>query len=76
VAGLLVSTLADDGPAARAGLLVGDVIVQVGSVAVGTLDALRDRLQVGAQVQLTVARGGQAQSLSLEVAPRPDGRCT
>ena len=76
VTGLLVSTLADDGPAARAGLLVGDVIVQVGSVAVGTLDALRDRLQVGAQVQLTVARGGQAQSLSLEVAPRPDGRCT
>jgi S1-C subfamily serine protease len=75
VTGLLVSSLADDGPAARAGLLVGDVIVQVGSVAVGALDALRDLLQVGAQVQLTVARGGQAQSLSLEVAPRPGGRC-
>jgi S1-C subfamily serine protease len=75
VSGLLVSSLADDGPAARAGLLVGDVIVQVGSLAVGTLDALRDLLQVGAQVQLTVARGGQAQALSLEVAPRPGGCC-
>jgi S1-C subfamily serine protease len=75
VTGLLVSSLADDGPAARAGLLVGDVIVQVGSLTVGTLDALRDLLQIGAQVQLVVARGGQAQSLSLDVAPRPDGRC-
>ncbi len=75
VAGLLVSSLADDGPAARAGVLVGDVIVQVGSVAVATLDALRDLLQVGAQVQLTVARGGQAQSLSLEIASRPRGPC-
>jgi S1-C subfamily serine protease len=75
VTGLLVSSLADDGPAARAGLLVGDVIVQVGNVAVATLDSLRDLLQVGAQVQLTVARGGQAQALSLDVAPRPAGRC-
>jgi S1-C subfamily serine protease len=75
VTGLLVSSLADDGPAARAGMLVGDVIVQVDSLAVGTLDALRDLLQVGAQVQVTVARGGQAQSLSLDVAPRPGGRC-
>jgi len=75
VTGLLVSSLADDGPAARAGMLVGDVIVKVGSAAVGTLDALRDLLQVGAQVQVTVARGGQVQSLSLEIAPRPSGRC-
>lgn len=75
VSGLLVSSLADDGPAARAGLLVGDVIVQVGSLAVGTLDALRDLLQIGTQVQLTVARGGQPKSLSMDVAPRPDGRC-
>jgi S1-C subfamily serine protease len=75
VTGLLVSSLADGGPAARAGLLVGDAIVQVGSLAVGTLDALRDLLQIGTQMQLTVARGGQLQSLSLDVAPRPDGRC-
>jgi S1-C subfamily serine protease len=75
VTGLLVSSLADDGPAARAGLLVGDVIVQLGGLAVGTLGALRDLLQIGTQVQLTVARGGQAQTLSLDVAPRPGGRC-
>lgn len=75
VEGLLVSSLADDGPAARAGLLVGDVIVQVDGAAVGTLDALRDRLTVGARVQLSVARGGQAHTVALEVAQRPGGRC-
>lgn len=75
VDGLLVSSLADDGPAARAGLLVGDVIVQVDGTAVGTLDALRDRLTVGAQVQLSVVRGGQAHTVALDVAQRPAGRC-
>lgn len=75
VDGLLVSSLADDGPAARAGLLVGDVIVQVDGTAVGTLDMLRDRLTVGAQVQLSVVRGGQAHTVALDVAQRPAGRC-
>ena len=75
VAGLLVSSLAEDGPAARGGLLVGDVIVQVGDEPVSSLDALRDRLQVGSQVRLSVVRGGQPQALTLDVAQRPAGRC-
>lgn len=75
VAGLLVSALAEDGPAARGGLLVGDVILQVGDAAVSTLDALRDRLPVGAQVSLQVLRGGQRQALTLAVAQRPAGHC-
>jgi S1-C subfamily serine protease len=75
VAGLLVSSLAEGGPAARGGLLVGDVIVQVGDDPVDTLDALRDRLTVGAQVRLDVVRGGQPQTVTLDVAPRPAGRC-
>jgi len=75
MAGLLVSSLAEDGPAARGGLLVGDVIVQVGDEPVSSLDALRDRLQVGAQVRLSVVRGGQPYALTLDVAQRPVGRC-
>lgn len=75
VAGLLVSSLAEDGPAARGGLLVGDVILQVGDVSVSTLDALRDLLPVGAQVSLLVLRGGQRQALTLAVAQRPTGHC-
>lgn len=76
--GLLVSSVAQDGPAARAGLLVGDVIISVGGQAVASIEALRARLgsdQVGSTVTLQVARGGQAVALSLDVAERPERRC-
>ena len=75
VDGLLVSSVADDGPAARAGLLVGDVIVALGGQPVGSLENLRERLQVGAQVELEIARGGRAHTLPLQVAERPHSRC-
>jgi len=75
VDGLLVSSVVDDGPAARAGLRVADVIVQVGGEPVDSLEALRDRLQVGTQVPVRVSRGGQALDLVLDVAQRPASRC-
>jgi S1-C subfamily serine protease len=75
VDGLLVSSVSDDGPAARAGLLVGDVIVTLGGQAVRSLEGLRERLQVGTQVDVDIARGGRAQTLSMQVAERPHARC-
>jgi S1-C subfamily serine protease len=75
VDGLLVSSVADDGPAARAGLLVGDVIVALGGHGVNSLEALRERLQVGAQVDVDIARGGRAQTLAMQVAERPHTHC-
>jgi len=75
VDGLLVSSVADDGPAARGGLQVGDVIVKVGGEPVGSLEALRGLLEVGAQVRVLVSRGGHAKELSLEVAQRSHSRC-
>lgn len=75
VDGLLVSSVADDGPAARAGLLVGDVIVTLAGQPVGSLEGLRERLQVGAQVDVDIARGGRAHTLSVQVAERPHTRC-
>jgi S1-C subfamily serine protease len=75
VDGLLVSSVADDSPAARAGLLVGDVIVTLGGAPAGSLDRVRERLQVGAQIDLGIARGGRAHTLSLQVAQRPQSRC-
>jgi S1-C subfamily serine protease len=71
---LLVSSVADDGPAAKAGLLVGDVIVEVGGQAVASIGALRARLAgeaVGSSPALKVARGGRAMQLSIEIAERP-----
>ena len=76
VDGLLVSSVAEDGPAARAGLRVSDVIVKVGTEPVRDLGALRDLLQVGAQVRILVSRGGTGLEVSLEVAQRPTShRC-
>jgi S1-C subfamily serine protease len=75
VDGLLVSSLADDAPAARAGMLVGDVIVQIDGTPVGSLDALRGVLKVGAEVTVRVARGGVGHDLSVNVAERPASRC-
>jgi S1-C subfamily serine protease len=75
VDGLLVSSIADDGPAARAGLQVGDVIVAVDGAPVADLHALRERLQVGAQVRVRVSRGGAAREVTIEPAQRPASRC-
>ncbi len=75
VDGLLVSSLADEGPAARAGLLVSDVIVKIDGEPAGSLDALRDLLKVGAQVRVLVSRGGTPHEVSIEVAQRPTSRC-
>jgi S1-C subfamily serine protease len=75
--GLLLSSVADGGPAAAAGLLVGDVIVSLDGRPVASIEALRDLLadRVGAQLPLKVARGGQALTLTLEVAERPRHAC-
>jgi serine protease Do len=75
VDGLLVTSVADDSPAASAGLLVGDVIVTLGGEPAGSLERVRERLQVGAQIELGIARGGRAQTLTLQVTERPHARC-
>jgi serine protease Do len=78
VAGLLVSSVADDGPAAKAGLWVGDVIVSLADRPVASIEALRDGLDagaVGSRLMLRVARGGQAVELSVEVGERPGRAC-
>ncbi len=75
VGGLLVSSVADDGPAARGGLKVADVILQVGATPVGTLDALRDALQPDQTVAVRTLRGDRQLELSIAVANRPTSRC-
>jgi serine protease Do len=75
VTGLLVSSLAEDGPAASGGLLVGDVIVALGGQAVSSMEDVRDLLQPGARMHVAVLRGGQPLELALDVAERPRSRC-
>ncbi len=62
-----------DGPAAKAGVLAGDVVTGLGGKAVGTYEeftqAIRDH-KVGEKVKLVVQRGGVAKELELVLGVR------
>ncbi|MGE3270401.1 MAG: S1C family serine protease [Chloroflexota bacterium] len=71
--GLLVVTVEGGGPAERAGLLLGDVIVAFGGQAVRDPGDLRDLLgpdRVGESVGLRVIRAGEPQELTITVGER------
>jgi len=74
VEGLLVSSVAEGGPAARAGLLVGDVIVEAASRPARELEALRGAIAAappGTSMPLVVSRAGQRVNLAVDVAEQP-----
>jgi S1-C subfamily serine protease len=73
--GILVVSLESTGPAGRAGLKEGDVIVAYGKHPVSSIDDLHRLLteeQVGVKVGLTVLRGGE--KTMLEVIPEESAR--
>ena len=75
---LLLTAVADDGPAAGAGLLVGDVLVAVDGARVASIDDLRDALAgrtVGDELKPLVARGGERKEFAVRVGERAAGRC-
>lgn len=70
---LLVVSVKDGGPAADAGLLVGDILVSLDGVALSSPDDLLDLLagdRVGRPVTLHVVRGGQPVDVTVTVAER------
>jgi S1-C subfamily serine protease len=71
--GLLVVRVEPDSPAARAGLLLGDVLVSIDGKPVTDTDDLQAHLsgdRVGAIVAVEVIRGGTPQTLSLTIGQR------
>jgi S1-C subfamily serine protease len=73
-AGAVVTSVTDKGPAARAGLKAGDVIVSVGGQAVDDPNAFDYRFMthpLGGKVELGLVRGGKESKLAvaLETAP-------
>jgi S1-C subfamily serine protease len=72
--GLLIISIAPDGPAEHAGLLIGDILVAVDGKAVtdpAELRATLDPESVGRTVRLQIARGGKPTELGLTVGERP-----
>jgi S1-C subfamily serine protease len=74
--GLLVTGIAEDAPAEKAGVLVGDLIVAYDGQPVAEGDDLVTRLRGGRFDQptpLTVVRGDRVETLAVTVTERPRG---
>ena len=71
---LLVVGVTPDGPAARAGVMVGDIVVSFGGQPIESPEDLLDLLtgqRIGRAVSLAVLRAGTATELSVTVGERP-----
>jgi serine protease Do len=72
--GALVSQVFDNGPAERAGVEPGDVIVQVGSKKIKDIHELIrhvGRLRPGQKAKVRVVRGGKKKNLFVTLGTRP-----
>jgi S1-C subfamily serine protease len=73
--GLLLVTVEDDGPAAKAGLTIGDILIGIAGRPVQGLDDLRGQLgpdRVGQPASMRILRGGQAQDMTVTVGEQKD----
>ena len=72
--GLIVLSLETDGPAAKAGVLIGDILVSLGGKVVPDTDDLQTVLEahgVGQAVEAEVLRGGVAKKVAIVIGERP-----
>jgi S1-C subfamily serine protease len=72
--GLMVLHVEPSGPAEKAGIVLGDVIVELQGKAALDTDNLRDLLasaKIGDTVKATVVRGGSPVDVSLTLGERP-----
>jgi S1-C subfamily serine protease len=71
---LMVMNADKDGPAAAAGIAMGDVLLQVDGVPLDGMHALSDRLgpdSVGKRVDVKLIRAGAILSMTATIAARP-----
>src|SRR5438477_263157 len=71
--GLIVLSLEPDGPAATAGVLIGDIVTAFGGTAVGDTDDVQlalERYTPGGGAELEVLRGGEARKVAIVVGER------
>ena len=74
---MLLVSIEKDTPAAKAGLLLGDVIVAIDGKSLESFDQLLDVLSgesVGKKVSLDVVRAGKRHDIAVVIGERPRGR--
>ena len=74
--GLIVINVQADGPAGKAGVLIGDVLVKLDGTAVSDHDDVHTHLgpdSVGKQVKAAMVRGGADVEVTIAVGERPRG---
>ncbi len=71
--GALVASIEDGGPAATAGILIGDILIELDGIAVTGPDSLRAALgdRPGKTVSLALLRGGAKQEVQVALGSRP-----
>jgi S1-C subfamily serine protease len=72
--GLLVTSLAPDGPAAKAGVLIGDVVLSLDGTPVAAPEDLLDLLtgsRIGQVATLQLLRGGSPAEVAVTIGARP-----
>jgi len=72
-AGLLVMHVEKNGPAEKAGVLLGDVLFEVSGKTVAHVDAIQDSLvaaKIGGVLQFSVIRAGEIKPVSITVGER------
>jgi S1-C subfamily serine protease len=73
--GLLVAHVERDGPAEKAGVLVGDIIIALREQSLQQTESLHDALlsaTIGTALPLTLLRAGNPMQLSITLGERPD----
>jgi S1-C subfamily serine protease len=71
--GLIVLSIESEGPAAKAGVLIGDVLVSLGGTAVTDTDDIQsvlERHSVGQKIDAGLVRGGAALTIAVVIGER------
>jgi serine protease DegQ len=72
--GVIIASVHPDGPAAQAGILVGDILTQVGDAPIrDTASMLTEvaKVKPGVQTMVKILRNGQEMSLNVTIGTRP-----
>ena len=72
--GLIVLSLEPAGPAAKGGIMIGDILVKLGGKAVHDTDDIQLALEsrtVGQELAVEILRGGEAREITVTIAERP-----